>query len=60
MFDFFTDLSESTQVIIAIVIIGVLYFLMQANNKRNKDKRYNRKGRNFRDNYYRRKEEDNQ
>lgn len=54
--DFLSNLSETTQAILAVVIIGVLYFVMQANNKRNKDKRYNRKGRNFRENYRRRKE----
>ncbi len=55
--DFLSNLSETTQAILAVVIIGVLYFVMQANNRRNKDKRYNRKGRNFRENYNRRKEE---
>ncbi len=37
------------------IIVIILFPLLLFNNKRNKNKLYNRKGRNFRDNYYEKK-----
>ncbi len=39
------------------IIVSIVFPLLLLNNKRNKNKLYNRKGRNFRDNYYEKKKE---
>ncbi len=39
------------------IIVIVVFPLLLINNKRNKNKLYNRKGRNFKENYYEKKKE---
>jgi|TARA_R100000544_G_C2162545_1_gene28346 hypothetical protein len=55
--DFFDSLSETVQIGLVFVILAVLFVIVFLNNRRNKEKRYNRRGRNFKDNYYQRKRE---
>lgn len=40
-----------------IVILAVLFIVVRWNTARNKKKLYDREGRNFRENYFKRKEE---
>ena len=56
MFSFFESLSEHTQLAIVIIALALLYAFVLANNKRNKKKQYNRKKRDFKANYFKRKE----
>lgn len=44
-------------IIVYIVVIAILFLLVQRNNRRNKDKLYGRKGRNFRQNFRAKKEQ---
>ena len=39
------------------IIVIILFPLLLYNNKRNRNKLYNRKGRNFRENYFEKKKE---
>jgi len=48
---FFDSLSSSTQVFVVFIGLAILFMIVFANNKRNKNKLYHRKRRNFRDNY---------
>lgn len=48
--------SPDIQFILVIVGIAVLFLLVLFNNKRNKRKRYDRKHRNFRQNFYEKKQ----
>ncbi len=48
--------SPDIQFIIVIAIIAVLFLLVFFNNKRNKQKRYGRKNRDFRRNFYEKKQ----
>ncbi|MFO7745706.1 MAG: hypothetical protein R6V36_10025 [Psychroflexus sp.] len=48
--------SPDMQFIIVIAIIAVLFLLVFFNNKRNKQKRYDRKNRDFRRNFYEKKQ----
>ncbi|MBT8311052.1 MAG: hypothetical protein HKN96_12640 [Flavobacteriaceae bacterium] len=43
--------------ILYIIIIAVLFAIVHVNNRKNKNKLYNRKGRNFRENYHAKKQE---
>ena len=53
------NISEKTQLILVIIVLAVLFFAVVKNNNRNKEKRYDRKSRNFRQNFYeKRKEKD--
>lgn len=53
------NISEKTQLILVIIVLAVLFFAVVKNNNRNKEKRYDRKSRNFRKNFYeKRKEKD--
>ena len=47
--------STDMQFIIVIIAIAILFFLVLFNNKRNRQKRYDRKNRNFRRNFYEKK-----
>jgi len=47
---FLDSLSETTQVILLMVVLGLLFLLVMANNKKNKNKFQNRRGRSFREN----------
>ncbi len=49
--------SELNQLIFLIVGIAGLFLLVFWNTKRNKNKRFNRKNRDFRKNYYDKKKE---
>lgn len=49
--DFFDSLSSTSQIFIVFIGLAILFLLVFANNKRNKKKLYNRKRRNFKDNY---------
>ncbi len=49
--DFFDSLSNTTQIFIVFIGLAILFLLVFANNRRNKKRLYNRKRRNFRDNY---------
>ncbi|MAQ40103.1 hypothetical protein [Mesonia oceanica] len=51
------NLSEQTQLILIVVLLAILFFAVLKNNKRNKEKRYDRKSRNFRENIYKKKKE---
>lgn len=51
------NLSEETQLIIAIIGIAVLCLIVFANNRHNKRKQYQRKNRNFQKNYHEKKRE---
>lgn len=55
--DFFDSLSETVQVGLVFMALAILFVIVFLNNRRNKEKRYNRRGRNFKDNYYQRKRE---
>ncbi|WP_299768752.1 hypothetical protein [uncultured Dokdonia sp.] len=48
---FFDSLSTTTQIFVVFIGLAVLFMVVFANNKRNKDKLYHRKRRNFKDNY---------
>lgn len=48
--------SPDTQFIFVIIIIAILFLLVFLNNKRNKQKRYDRKNRDFRRNFYEKKQ----
>lgn len=53
------NISEKTQLILVIIVLAVLFFAVVKNNNRNKEKRYDRKSRKFRQNFYeKRKEKD--
>ena len=53
------NISEKTQLILVIIALALLFFAVVKNNNRNKEKRYDRKSRNFRQNFYeKRKEKD--
>lgn len=39
------------QIILYVIAIAVLFLIVQRNNKSNKNKLYNRKSRNFRENF---------
>lgn len=54
------NISEKTQLIITIIVLAVLFFAVVKNNTRNKEKRYDRKSRNFRKNFYDRRKQQNQ
>lgn len=54
------NISEKTQLIITIIVLAVLFFAVVKNNTRNKEKRYDRKSRDFRKNFYDRRKEQNQ
>ncbi len=56
----FDSLSEETQLILMIIGIAVLFALVSWNTKRNKNKLYGRKKRNFKKNYFDKKEKNNQ
>tara|TARA_R110002020_G_scaffold387546_1_gene598244 strand:+ start:48358 stop:48528 length:171 start_codon:yes stop_codon:yes gene_type:complete len=49
------NFSEQTQLIILIIIIAALVLLVFANNRKNKNKLYDRKGRDFKKNFHERK-----
>lgn len=55
--DFFDSLSETTQIGLVFFILLILFLLVFFNNKKNKEKRYNRRGRNFKENFYNKKNE---
>ena len=44
-------------IVFYIVVIAILFLIVQRNNKKNKEKLYGRKGRNFRENFRAKKEE---
>jgi hypothetical protein len=50
------QLSPDTQFILVIVILAVLFLAVFLNNKSNKRKRYDRKNRDFRKNFYDKKQ----
>ncbi|MEW7292647.1 hypothetical protein [Aquimarina sp. 2304DJ70-9] len=52
----FDSLSEETQLILMIIGIAILFLAVSWNTKRNKDKLYGRKKRNFKNNYLKKKE----
>ncbi len=52
----FNSLSEETQLILMIIGIALLFILVSWNTKRNKSKLYGRKKRNFKKNYFDKKE----
>lgn len=54
--DFFDSLSPTTQIFVIFIGLAVLFLAVFSNNKKNKDKLYGRKRRDFRDNYYKRKD----
>lgn len=49
--DFFDSLSSTSQIFIVFIGLAILFLLVFANNRRNKKRLYNRKRRNFKDNY---------
>lgn len=51
------NLSEQTQLILIVALLAILFFAVLKNNKRNREKRYDRKSRNFRENFYEKKKE---
>lgn len=51
----FDSLSEENQIILAIIGIAILFAIVMWNSKRNKKKLYNRDGRDFRKNYFKKK-----
>ena len=55
--DFFDSLSNTAQIGLVFAVLAVLFIVVFFNNKKNKEKRYNRRGRNFKENYYNRKRE---
>jgi hypothetical protein len=55
--DFFDSLSPTTQIFVIFIGLAVLFLAVFSNNRKNKNKLYDRKGRSFRDNYYNRKRE---
>jgi len=54
--DFFDALSPTTQIFVIFIGIAILFLAVFSNNRKNKDKLYGRKRRNFRRNYYKRKD----
>jgi hypothetical protein len=58
--DFFDSLSNTAQIGLVFLILAILFILVFFNNRKNKEKRYNRRGRNFKENYYNRKRENNE
>ncbi|WP_299211533.1 hypothetical protein [uncultured Dokdonia sp.] len=48
---FFDSLSNTSQIFVVFIGLAILFLLVFANNKRNKNKLYRRKRRNFKDNY---------
>tara|TARA_R110001632_G_scaffold48293_6_gene121720 strand:+ start:178 stop:354 length:177 start_codon:yes stop_codon:yes gene_type:complete len=55
--DFFDSLSETAQIGLVFFILMILFLLVFFNNRKNKEKRYNRRGRNFKENFYNKKKE---
>lgn len=55
--DFFDSLSSTSQIFIVFIGLAILFLLVFANNRRNKKRLYNRKRRNFKDNYEAKKKE---
>ncbi|MEP0263888.1 hypothetical protein [Dokdonia sp.] len=49
--EFFDSLSNTTQIFVVFIGLAILFILVFFNNKKNKDKLYHRKRRNFKDNY---------
>lgn len=49
--DFFDSLSSTSQIFIVFIGLAILFLLVFANNRKNKKRLYNRKRRNFKDNY---------
>lgn len=50
------ELSPEMQFVLVIVGLAILFLLVLWNNKRNKSKRFNRDKRNFRKNFYEKKQ----
>jgi len=48
---FFDSLSNTTQIFVVFIGLAILFLLVFANNRRNKNKLYHRKRRSFKDNY---------
>lgn len=48
--------SAEIQLILVILLIAILFLLVILNNKRNQKKRFDREGRNFRTNFYNKRE----
>lgn len=57
---FFDSLSNTSQIFIVFIGLAILFLLVFANNKRNKNKLYRRKRRNFKDNYEAKRKEKNE
>ena len=55
--DFFDSLSNTAQIGLVFAVLAVLFIVVFFNNKKNKEKRYNRRGRNFKENFYNKKKE---
>ncbi len=55
--EFFDSLSNTSQIFVVFIGLAILFLLVFANNKRNKDKLYHRKRRNFKDNYQAKRKE---
>jgi len=51
------NISEETQLILVVALLAILFFAVIKNNNRNKEKRYDRKSRNFRRNFYEKRKE---
>ena len=49
--DFFDSLSSTSQIFLVFIGLAILFLIVFANNKRNKNKLYHRKRRNFKENY---------
>lgn len=49
--EFFDSLSNTSQIFIVFIGLAILFIIVFANNKRNKNKLYHRKRRNFKENY---------
>ncbi len=51
MLEYFESLSPLTQILIVFGALGLLFLLVIGNNRKNKRKLNDRKGRNFRERY---------
>ena len=55
MIEYLESITPATQVILLFIGLAILFLVVIANNRRNKNKLKNRKGKNFRERYNERK-----